>query len=98
MRTATRLFVMATAALTVAGSTALLAQSAPAKAAPAATPAATAKQQPAGPVPRLRNGKPDLSGLWANPYTPNMAAKATVLAPATGKPVPVSGAELPDAK
>lgn len=33
-----------------------------------------APAQPAGPVPRLANGKPDLSGLWANPYTPNMAA------------------------
>jgi hypothetical protein len=31
---------------------------------------------PAGPVPRLQNGKPDLSGLWANPYTPNMAQRA----------------------
>src|SRR5688572_4116666 len=28
---------------------------------------------PAGPTPRLPNGKPDLSGLWANPYTNNMA-------------------------
>ena len=28
---------------------------------------------PAGPAPRLANGKPDLTGLWANPYTPNMA-------------------------
>ncbi len=53
---------------------------------------------PAGPVPRLRNGKPDLSGLWANPYTPNMAAKGTVLDPATRKPITVSGAELADAK
>jgi hypothetical protein len=32
-----------------------------------------APAQPAGPAPRLANGKPDLSGLWANPYTPNMA-------------------------
>src|SRR5215475_10597616 len=29
---------------------------------------------PAGPAPRLPNGKPDLSGHWNNPYTPNMAA------------------------
>jgi hypothetical protein len=28
---------------------------------------------PAGPTPRLPNGKPDLSGHWNNPYTPNMA-------------------------
>ena len=25
---------------------------------------------PAGPTPRLPNGKPDLTGLWNNPYTP----------------------------
>ncbi len=33
---------------------------------------------PAGPVPRLANGKRDLSGLWANPYTPNMAGRGLV--------------------
>ena len=98
MRTATRLFVIATAALAAAGSTALLAQSVPGKDAATATAASAAKQQPAGPAPRLRNGKPDLSGLWANPYTPNMAAKGTVLDTATRKPIKVSGAELADAK
>jgi hypothetical protein len=97
MRTAVRLFVIAMAALAAGGSTALLAQSAQAAGTTSATPA-PAKQQPAGPVPRLRNGKPDLSGLWANPYTPNMAAKGTVLDPATRKPITVSGAELADAK
>jgi hypothetical protein len=34
-----------------------------------------ATQPPAGPVPRLANGKPDLSGLWGNPYSPNMAGR-----------------------
>src|SRR5262245_35420474 len=77
MRTALRLFVMATAAFAAAGSTALLAADA---------------------APRLHNGKPDLSGHWANPYTPNMATKGSVLDPATRKPLNVSGAELPDAK
>jgi hypothetical protein len=78
----------------------LLAQSAPA-ARPAAAAASSSKQQPAqpaGPAPRLPNGKPDLSGHWANPYTPDMAAKGTVLDPVTRKPLNVSGAELPDAK
>ena len=32
-----------------------------------------AAQAPAGPTPRLANGQPDLSGLWDNPYTANMA-------------------------
>jgi hypothetical protein len=51
-----------------------------------------------GPVPRLPSGKPDLSGHWANPYTPDMAAKGTVLDPLTQKPLELSRAELKDAK
>jgi hypothetical protein len=51
-----------------------------------------------GPVPRLSNGKPDLSGLWANPYTPDMAVIGTVLDPQTLKPLELSRAALPDAK
>ena len=34
---------------------------------------AQANLPPAGPAPRLANGKPDFSGHWNNPYTPNMA-------------------------
>src|SRR6185436_19447892 len=40
---------------------------------------------PAGPTPRLPNGKPDLSGHWANPYTNNMAARGSVLDPTKKK-------------
>ncbi len=57
---------------------------------------------PAGPTPRLPNGKPDLSGHWNNPYTPNMAGVrgANVLDPATRMPFdwPHKGEALPDAK
>ena len=52
---------------------------------------------PAGPVPRLSNGKPDLSGHWANPYTPNMALRA--VDPVTKQPLKFTrmGEALPDA-
>ena len=99
MRAAVRLFVIASAVIAAGGSTALWAQSASAKGATTAASAPAAKtQQPPGPTPRLRNGKPDLSGLWANPYTPNMAAKGTVLDPATRKPLSLSGEEIADSK
>jgi len=77
--------------------TSLPAQPSPAR--PASTGASTSPgARPDGSVPRLRNGKPDLSGLWANPYTPDMAATGTVLDPSTRQPLKVSGAALPDAK
>jgi hypothetical protein len=50
------------------------------------------------PMPRLPGGKPDLSGHWANPYTPDMAAKGTVLDPQTLKPLDLLRTALPDAK
>jgi len=40
---------------------------------------------PAGPAPRMANGKPDLSGHWTNPYTPNMAQR--VVDPMTKQPM-----------
>lgn len=51
-----------------------------------------------GPVPRMANGKPDLSGHWANPYAPDMAVQGRVLDPVTRKPLELSRAPLPDAK
>ncbi len=56
---------------------------------------------PAGPTPRLANGKPDLTGLWAEPYTPNMAGRgsASVVDPETRELLdwPRKGEPLPDA-
>ncbi len=59
---------------------------------------ANAPQPPAGPVPRLANGKPDLSGLWNNPYSPNMAGRGLV-DPKTREPLKFArqGEALPDA-
>jgi hypothetical protein len=54
---------------------------------------ANANQTPAGPTPRLANGKPDLSGLWANPYTANMAGGrggAGALDPKTRQPLQIA--------
>ena len=67
---------------------------------------ANANLPPAGPTPRLSNGKPDLSGHWNNPYTPNMAGGrgnppvSTALDPMTLMPFdwPHKGEPLPDAK
>ena len=58
-----------------------------------------APAQPAGPVPRLANGKPDLSGLWANPYTPNMALRGRSI-PKTREPLKFArqGEAIPGAK
>src|SRR5438093_365071 len=62
---------------------------------------AAANLPPAGPTPRMPNGKPDFSGHWNNPYTPNMAGVrgANALDPATLMPFdwPHKGEPLPDA-
>src|SRR4029453_1278350 len=83
VRTAGLLAVLASASALVIGQGAAPAQGgrgrggAPAQAGP-----------PPGPAPRMANGKPDLSGHWTNPYTPNMANKGTVLDPKTRQPLP----------
>ena len=58
-----------------------------------------AAQTPAGPVPRLANGQPDLTGLWNNPYTADMAGRG-VFDPKTREPLKFErmGEPLPDAK
>src|SRR5262249_55499791 len=45
------------------------------------------------------NGKPDLSGHWAEPYTNNMAGRGAVLDPKTRMPITLAraGETYPDA-
>ena len=58
-------------------------------------------RSPAGPTPRLANGKPDMTGLWAEPYTPNMAGRgsSSVVDPLNREPLDWEGKgdPLPDA-
>jgi len=79
-----------TPALTLAqreGGAAAGAQGAPAGGGARGGGRGAANLPPAGPTPRLPNGKPDLSGHWNNPYTPDMAARGTVLDPKTRMPL-----------
>ena len=84
VRTAGMLAILASASALVLGQGAA---PAPAQGGRGRGGAPAAAQPPAGPVPRLANGKPDLSGHWANPYTPNMGAKGTVRDPKTREPL-----------
>ncbi len=43
-------------------------------------------QAPTGPAPKTPDGKPDFSGLWQRPYTPDMSIGAVDL---SGKPYPL---------
>ena len=83
-------------------STLIAAQQAPEGGARGAAPGGgrrgAAPQEPAGPAPRMTNGKPDMSGHWANPYTPNMAQRA--VDPKTRQPLMFArkGEALPTAQ
>lgn len=52
-------------------------------------------QPPAGPAPKMADGKPDFSGLWQRPYTPDMSIGAVDL---SGKPYPLENPPAADAE
>ncbi|HVZ20439.1 MAG TPA: hypothetical protein VG871_05225 [Vicinamibacterales bacterium] len=101
MKKGCTLFAAVVAAALMAAPALLSAQRA---AGPAGAPGAGRRGRgpatPAGPTPRLPNGKPDLSGHWQNPYTPDMARPGTVLDPKTRQPLTFArmGEPLPDAE
>ncbi|MBV8841838.1 MAG: hypothetical protein JO307_03410, partial [Bryobacterales bacterium] len=51
--------------------------------------------QVTGPTPKMQDGKPDFSGLWQRPYTPDMSITATDL---NGKPYPLEKPEADNGK
>ena len=52
-------------------------------------------QPPTGPTPKTADGKPDFSGLWQRPYTPDMSLAATDL---NGKAYPLETPPADDGK
>jgi hypothetical protein len=59
--------------LIFAAATAILAAAAFGPAHPVIAQAPPPSAPPAGPAPRLANGKPDLQGVWQKPYVPDMS-------------------------
>lgn len=63
---------------------------APALSIPAMGQVSRVPAAPTGPAPHLSDGKPDMSGLWQRPYTPDMSIGAVDM---EGKPYPLEKPE-----